>query len=211
MSESFWSDELLQDIWNRSMDKRVMELAEQHEGWVTTTFKTDLVAGQAEYTLPEGAGRVKRVLRVITEGDVTHTSPLIRAERWAMPTRSSTSSTVGRSTLPTYRLVGQLILLEPTPQESETDGLQIDLEFSPDRFDEDTDKLDQRFPDVMEALLVYDTAVEALAIEGSQGNLPQGYVDHLIRERNEYAANFFDFTAVRSYGRVFSQAYYLGD
>ena len=68
-ADSFWTDPELLDYFNHAIDLRVMILADQHEGWVTDTYDADLVANQNEYLIPEGTGRIKRILIVNTEGE----------------------------------------------------------------------------------------------------------------------------------------------
>lgn len=206
---SFWDDPLLLQLFNQSMDMRVMELAEQHEGWVTETWDTNIVSGQGVYTLPEGTGRPKRIAIRLTDGPTTVEHTLTRAERWSGTLTTGTSAVGGaRGYQPTYRLVGNFIKLEPAPNYSETDGLAIDFEYAPDRLVNDTDELDPSFPDVMESLLIYDTVVLAYELEDAQG---QGAPAGLMRARQEFAARFFDYTALRSQGRTFGTPWQQGD
>ncbi len=212
-ADSFWDDALLLNCFNECMDLRVMELAEAHEGWITDTFQADIVAGQADYALIEGADRVKRVQRVYTEGSRTFKVPLTRFERWGESTYNDSSALQGNSAAPTYRVLGNLIRLEPTPTESEVNGLEIDVEFLPDRLVNTTDKLSDRFPTAMETLLIFDTVVLAMSIEAAKdpeaGNFRPSSM--LLDRRNEYAGRFIEFTAVRTFGRTFTQGFDLGD
>lgn len=202
---SYWSNELLLVLFNLSLDKRVMQLAEADEGWVTDAYLTNIVAGQPEYTLPEGVGHVKRVLIRKVSGTTTTETPLTRNERWGdrLHSRQESGST--------YRIVGELLLIEPPIHENLVNGLKIEIESAPARFVADDSKLPLRFPDVMEGLLTYDTAVAALAVEQSQGELEQAYVNHLLRERAEYEAAWKPFVENRSEGRVFTPPMNLGD
>lgn len=208
--DAYWSHAAILQYFNHCMDLRSMQLGEQHEGWITEPFSTDLVAGQSEYTMPEGSGRIKRVLIVFNQGGLKSSIPLIRAERWSEPLfeAGSTATTVGGS-VPTYRVMKNLIFLEPAPSENRADALKIELEAAPDRIVADVDKLDPLWPDIAETMLQYDTAVLALSVEGSQGNEAQ--IASLKNLRDEYAAMFFEYTAVRTFGRIFSSPYYLGD
>lgn len=210
-TNSFWSDALLLILWNQQYDLRIMELANQHEGWITECYHADIVAGQREYSMPAGLiTRVKRVNRVYPlGGNNVYVVPLTRFERFSEPLFDNPSS--GVDSTPTYRFLNELLILEPTPGQSVTGGLRLDVENAPAHFSLDTDTLPAQFPDLMETMLVYDTAQAALAVEGSQGNLPEAYVDHILRLRQEYAARFFELTSERSFGRVFSSPFHLGD
>ncbi len=210
---SYWSDALLLILFNQAMDLRVMQLAESHEGWVTDSLVTDIVADQREYSLPEGAGRVKRIIRIFSPGTTNAVEqPLIRNERWsdATPVQSGVTALGGGGTVPTYRMLGELIILEPTPQESITDGLKIECEFAPSRFTTGTDKLDLRFPDSTETLLIYDSVVAALENEAAQGNEPENLED-MRRARQRYESIWASYIEQRTYGRVFSEPFYMGD
>jgi hypothetical protein len=198
-------------LFNSAMDRRVMQLATLDEGWVTDQRLAALVANQREYPLPEGTGRVKRVSLKWTEGSHTFEVPLERREYWndAVVHTAGVPSTINMYR-PTYQLQGNLIVLEPAPGFALADGLMIDTEDAPARLAADSDKLDLRFPDVMETLLIYDTVVLALAIEHSQGNLPENYVNHIRSFRDELEAIFLDYCSDRTEGMVRGRPFRLG-
>lgn len=207
---SFWTDTLLQDLWNAAMDLRVIQMSNVEEGWVTDAFQTDLVSGQREYALPEGTGRVKRVTQVFRAGQLDeYEIPLTRWERLSEPMQQLGGAS--ETTVFTYRLLGNLVILEPTPQSNVTSGLRIEMDFSPDRFDSDDDKLDLRFPDVLETLLVYDTVVLALAVEGAQGNFDPSRAETIRVFKGVYENAFLEYITTRSSGRVFNTPNPMGE
>jgi hypothetical protein len=208
-ADSFWTDAELLAYFNQAMDLRVMEMADAHEGWMTDPYTADLVAGQVNYTLPEGAGRVKRVLIVVTSGSTTREYPLRRNQRWSQA--ATTTNTSGLDCLPTYRLMGEMLYLDPPYGKAVTGGLKIEVEAAPARLTAGSSTLAQRFPDVAESLLIYDTALIALAVEGSQGELPDGYVHHIRTVRAEYERKWKEYIESRTMGRSFSPGLYLGD
>lgn len=212
-SSSFWSDALLLDLFNQAIDLRVMDLAEAHEGWVTEITETNTVADQSEYTLPEGTGRVKRILLVFNPGTNNEYSvPLTRAERWSRPVAAKSNQFGDGGSIGSYRLVGELLYIEPAPGNSIVNGLRIESEIAPARLTAGSDKLDLAFPDVMETMLIYDTACAALAIEEAQGEAPAGRrTNDLTTLRDRYEVRFMSYIETRSYGRTFSEAYHLGD
>jgi hypothetical protein len=210
-TNSYWSNALLLNLANSAIDLRVMQLAAIDEGWVTDeATPLDLVSGTKTVTLPEGAGRVKRVVLVWTEGGHTYEVPLIREENWSTPVVHGVGSSSVAGYRPTYRLVGNLLVLEPAPKFSLTGAIRLDLESAPARLSADNSKLDLRFPDVMETLIIYDTALLALAVEQSQGNLPEDYVNHLRGFQTTYEAAFLEYATDRTEGRVFGRGYALG-
>ena len=169
---SYWPDADLLDYLNHAIDLRVMQLAEQHEGWVTDTYDADLVANQGEYAIPEGTGRIKRVLIVATEGSASYEMALVRNERWSegLYETGAAGADPGRGYRPDYRFKGEFVILSPAPTFARTNGLKFEIEGAPARIAADGDKLDLRFPDSMETLLIYDVWDLAMGVEDSQGN-----------------------------------------
>jgi hypothetical protein len=209
----YWSNALLLDIFNDEMDKHTMNLALSTEGWVTDEYVTSIVANQREYTLPEGAGRVKRVSVVRSVGGADYEVVLNRNERWSGQIYHSTSTTfaVGDPP-PTFRLVGELVYIEATPREAITNGLRIDIESTVARLTGDASKLSTKFPSVLETLLKYETALGALRVEAAQG----GKVDDDVKSgledmRDEFLPPWYAYIEERTTARVFTQPMYFGD
>jgi hypothetical protein len=210
-SKSFWDDPQLLDMFNASIDERVMQLATVDESWVTDEYYTSIVAGQREYPLPEGVGRVKRVMLLRTQGSRVTEIPLLRNERWSQPAVHGEPTVPFNQYKPSYRLLGNLLLLEPWPTVSETNGLRIDLESAPARLASAGDKLALRFPDIMETVLIYDTAVVALAQQNSQGAVGTADLPTLEKKQASLSARFAEYVTDRTEGRVAGPGLYLGD
>lgn len=212
----WWPNALLLDLFNDAMDKRTMDLALSTEGWVTDEIVTNVVANQREYSLPEGVGRVKRVSIAKTLNGTTIEQPLRREERWgtALISDESASGTDPYWDWPTYRLVGELIVLERPIGENITEGLRIDTESAFTRLSGDSSKLTIKFPAVLETLLKYDTAVAALHVESAQnvgGALNTRLTNELQIERDDLEVRWGLWIHARTEGRVFTEPYYLGD
>lgn len=208
-SLSFWDDTLVLQVFNECKDARDMQLADVHEGWVTTRHLADLVAGQKEYTLPEGAGRIKRILL----GFDNHETPLTRDESFSDPVYTAASVATGSGYQPTARLVANVIYLEPPPATARTNGLIIELEGATARLTGDGSKLDLAYPDFMETLLILDTVVALFEIEVSrfgENSAGQRWVSWVDRRRDFYAALFQQFIETRFYGRTQSRGFHLG-
>lgn len=213
-AKSYWTDTELLDYWNEGLELRTMQLDLQHEGWCTDVVKTDLVANQREYSWPEGAGKLRKVFLIRTTGSLVERFRLRRDEKIDDEyILSAINARVGASGyIPTYRMVGELIVLEPTPTESVTQGLELEMDNASIYFDEDTDKLDLRFPVQLENLLIYDTCEQALAVEAAQGNLPNPEsLTRMQRWHGKYEQAFSDWTATRSQGPVYGSGFYWGD
>jgi len=211
---SYWTDQDLLDMFNRSMDLRVMDLADAHEGWVTSQVSQNIVADQNIYNLPEGTGRVKRVVYCPDIGSNSSIEiPLSRNERWGETLAQTTQSSGGIfGGTPSYRILGNKLHLEPAPSKAATNGLKLEIEHAPDRIAVGTDVLSPYFPDIMETLLIYDTAVEAMEVEAGMGNLSaETYFNSMARKRDRYERSFRDYITVRSFGPIYGTAWTLGD
>ena len=210
---SYWSDTDLLDYANFSLDMRSMEMDEAHEGWTGDVLRTTLVAGQREYEWPEGTGRVLRVFIVHTVGDEQTRHQLDRDEKHSADIHSRTGIAVGvEGYRPTYRLLGELLILEPAPTETVTNGLEIEITNAPAFFADDNAKLDIRFPVQLEELLILDVTEMALAIEQQQGNAPnEGTRTMLQNLRRQYEAFWQDWIAVRARSTVRGHMMQWGD
>jgi len=209
--DSYWSDAELLIYANLCQDMRVMQMVEAHEGWFTDRFEDDLVANQGEYTLPEGSDIVRRVL--LKFPDTGLEVPLVRNERWSDSVVNSSSGSVADlgGAVPTYRLVGEVLLLEPAPTVSRTDGLVIEIEGLPARITADGSKFDLKFPSMFETLVTFDIWDVACGVEDAQGNVNQEVRGRLRSVHDRVAAAYLEAIQQRSYGRVFGRPYYLGD
>jgi hypothetical protein len=107
--------------------------------------------------------------------------------------------------------VGELLLLEPRPTVSRTNGLLIELESLPARLVDDTSKLDLKYPSLIETLLTFDVWDIALGAEDAQGNIDPQVQGRLKAVHQKYEAMFSQTVELRSHGRVYSTPFYLGD
>jgi hypothetical protein len=207
---SFWTDAELLLYANLCQDLRVIQMMETHEGWFTDRFEANLVAGQAEYTVPEGTDRIKRVLLRFPDENLE--IPLMRHERWSEPVQHTGAMASGtHGSLPTYRMVGELLFLEPRPTVSRTNGLLIELEGLPARLVDDTSKLDLKFPSMIETLLTMDVWDVAMGVEDAQGNIDPQVAGRLKAFHQKVESAFAEAVALRTHGRVFSMPFNLGD
>jgi hypothetical protein len=206
--DEFFDRQDLIDLWNQAKDEREMELHGAHEGFGLARISTDLVAGQADYEIPEDMGRLKRVLRVVQGQEI----PLGRDELWSGPVAQESTGS-GPTYLPSYRLVGSMIRLSPAPSADEADpALIIEFEASTERMTEDTHKLPMDWPIFSETLLVLDTWEAAYQIERTMGEAPtEKYDVNPIRKRRDtFAAKWADYCETRSFGRSFAERFSLG-
>lgn len=210
-ADSYWTDAELLLYANLCQDMRASQMIEAHEGWFTDRFETDLVAGQGEYTIPEGTDRVKRVL--LKYEDTGLELPLARNERWSDSVVNADTSAVGTlgGVTPTYRFVGEVLLLEPQPTVSRTNGLVLEVESLPARLTGDASKFDLKYPSMFETLLTFDVWDMALGVEDAQGNADVSVRGRLQGAHARVEAAFTAAVQMRSFGRTFSKPYNLGD
>lgn len=203
--------ELLLDLWNESKDLREMEMCDQHEGFFVRRFTTDIVIPSADqpaqYDIPEDAGRVKRVLRIFEDGSER---ALIRDEKYSETVeRSATGS--GDGYTPTFRLMGNRIVLEPPPTFAQAAGLAIEMEQATERFADDSSVLDDDWPVYAESLLILDTVIAAFDTEETQEGADPQVISGFRRRRNAYEARWWQFCAERTRGRTFATPFVQWD
>ncbi len=177
---SFWSDAFLIQMFNASYRRRCMQLIMAYEGWFTQIATRDLTINKAQYGLPDGAQRVLKLELVRTDGS---TSPLERNERHDEKNLAPTNSAIGDQYLPTFRPISNGFVLEPTPQETVTNGLRIEYSGLPVYLSGNSDQLHPSYPEIMDELLVLDTVVLAMQAEGVHETGPQAAI---YRMRNEW-------------------------
>lgn len=213
-ADSFWSDADLLDAFNTAQDLRYMDLCDADEGWFTEPYVANIVANQKEYTIPEGMDRVKRVVLIFAEGGRTIEVPLTRNERWSDTTTTQSGVAAGSiGALPTYRIVGEEIWLEPPPTQARTNGIRIELEAAPARLVDGNSKIDLKWPAIAETLMIYDTWDIAVGMEDAQDLVSGNPValGRLARVHSKLEAKWHQFIERRSYGRTYSTPFYTGD
>ena len=212
-ANSFWTDATLLDLFNDALDKRFIEMVEEDEGWSVDEYTTSLVANQREYVLPEGGDRIRRVWLIRTEGGRTTEIEVGRDERPfdGVVHGVGNSAIAGNWYRPTYRLLGDLLVLEPRPDTALTDGLRVEFEAPHVKLTGDSSKIPTRYPIVLETLLKYDTAVKAFALENNQDKPDVDYVAGLREDRDAFERAFREYIKRRQSSIMYSRPLQLGD
>lgn len=192
---SFWTDSFLNQMFNACYRRRCAQLIMEYEGWFTQVATRDLTINKSTYGLPDGAQRVLKLELVRSDG---RTTPLERWERHDEINPAAASSPVGDQYLPTFRPLANGFVLEPTPQETVTDGLRIEYTGLPAKLSSDGDFMHPSFPELMDELVVLDTVVLALQAEGSHEVGPQAAI---YRMRSEWEFEFERLIAQRIVSR----------
>jgi len=190
---SYWDNNFLDSIFNAQYRKRAAQLIMAFEGWFVSVVTRDITAEQARYSFPDGMQRVQKMELVREDG---RTIPILRNERHRdfNPANSSSGSS-GESFLPSWRPLGNGFVLEPTPMETVTDGLQLEYAGIPAEVVTESDYLHPSWPELFEELLILDTVVACFDAEGNQ---EMGLVRSILRQRMEWEEQFERFIEQRT-------------
>lgn len=177
-STSFWSDDLIKQVFNSCYRRRCADLIMSYEGYFTVVATRDTVAEQERYAWPTDFERLFKLELVRSDG---RTVPIQRQERhynWK-PAPQGT----GDSYFPTYRSVGSGFVLEPAPLEAVAGQIRMEYCVTPTELTANDDQLHSDFPTMMDEILVLDTAVSLFDQEQMQ---EEGRVRSLLRLRAEW-------------------------
>lgn len=161
-SNSFWSEDFINQVFNQAYKVRCADLMMAHEGYFVIRATTPIVAEQELYTWPEGFEHAKKLEIVRDAGD---TIPLDRHERHEHRNAGPTQVSGGDTYLPTFRPIGQGFLLEPAANSSEG-TLRLEYTGVPPSLSNDGDQLHSDFPVLFDELLVLDSVVACFDAEG---------------------------------------------
>jgi len=214
-ASGYWSPTLLLSLANHALDQRALELGEAHEGWIQQAYLADTVANQREYALPEGTERVRAVYLRYTSGGQIQEFQLARNDRigqdFYLPVGSPSYESGGIR--PEYRIMDNLLLIEPPDTTSRTGGLRLEIDALPPKLTGDTSVLSLLWPLSTETLLVYDVVLLALGVEDAQGNQDDQTQAHgeIKRFHRRLEQSWREIIAVRNQSRVYGEPFNLGD
>jgi len=158
VSQSFWSDEELNDYINAGYYYYWQwMLNAKHPGTIKTTY-ISIVSGVASYPLPSDFHSARLVERVFN----SETVPMQYYERFETANRiSATVVSYLRGYLPRYHFEGENLVLEPTPADNIENGIKLTYRFIPPRLSKDTDSPHPAFHDFYHELLVGYCVIQA--------------------------------------------------
>ena len=175
---SFWSTDLIKQVFNSCYRRRCVQLIMAYEGYFTVVATRDTVANQERYAWPTNFERLFKLELVRSGGS---TVPIQRQERHYSSKPTAQGS--GDSYLPTYRSVGSGFVLEPAPLIGVAGQIRMEYAVTPTELTADDDQLHSDFPTMMDEILVLDTAVALFDQEQQQ---EEGRVRSLLRLRAEW-------------------------
>ncbi len=181
-STSYWSDDLVKQIFNSSYRRRCAQLIMAYEGYFTVVATRDTVALQERYAWPTNFERLFKLELVRSSGTTT---PIQRQERHYGSKPSPQGS--GDSYLPSYRSIGSGFVLEPAPITGVAGQIRMEYCVTPTELTESDDQLHSDYPSMFDELLVLDAAVALFDQEQTQ---EEGRVRSLLRLRAEWELDF---------------------
>ena len=184
---SYWDNNFIQQIFNGSYRRRCSQLIMAFEGWFVSIAIRNLEKDAAQYAFPTGFIRMQKLEMVRSDG---RTIPIRRFERHEAVNPSGQSVGVGDQYTPTYRPLGNGFILEPTPQETVTNGVRMEYASVPAELSADADTMHPSFPEIFEELVVLDTVVACFDAEGQQES---GQVRSVLRLRAEFEEDWTRF------------------
>lgn len=160
----------------------------------------DIVASTREVALPSDF--LKDRLLEHQVGEVWF--PCVYYNRFdtTVGTDAGSTSTIGDYYRFAYSFVGDDIILEPTPVNSETEGLRMTYFFQPEELDSDSDEPD--FPSIYHRVLVLDTVIQAKGKEEMIAGTGAD-VDPFVAEYERLYKKFVDNISSQSSQRTFSE------
>jgi len=177
-TKSFWSDDLVKQVFNSVYRRRCADLIMAYEGYFTVVATRDTVTDQERYAWPTGFERLFKLELVRSGGQ---TVPVQRAERHYSAKGAPSGS--GDTYMPSYRSIGSGFVLEPAPSEGVAGQIRMEYCVTPTELTADDDQLHSDFPTMMDELLVLDTAITLFDQEQTQ---EEGRMRSLLRLRAEW-------------------------
>jgi hypothetical protein len=177
-AKSFWSDDLIKQVFNSCYRRRAAELIMAFEGYFTVVATRDSVSNQERYAWPTSFERLFKMELVRTDG---RTVPIQRQERHygAKPAPEG----AGDSYNPTYRSIGSGFVLEPAPIVGTPGQIRMEYAITPTELTANDDELHSDFPTMLDEILVLDTAVTLFDQEQTQ---EEGRLRSVLRLRAEW-------------------------
>ncbi len=176
--KSFWSTDLIKQVFNSCYRRRCVQLIMAYEGYFTVVGTRDTVAEQERYAWPTNFERLFKLELVRSSG---LTTPVQRQERHY--SSKPPPGGQGDSYTPTYRSVGSGFVLEPAPLTGVAGQIRMEYCVTPTELTANDDQLHSDFPTMMDEILVLDTAVALFDQEQTQ---EEGRVRSLLRLRAEW-------------------------
>ncbi len=202
LAASFWTDDELDDYINETYRKLWQILIENSYRSAIKTADLSLVAQQREVALPTDFVKVRILDHLV--GSTYY--PCRYYERYDTPTGSDTEpfSSFGDQYSFAYSFIGDNLILEPAPMNSETDTLRLTYFFIPDYLTDDADE--PILPSLYHDLLVLGCVIQAKEKEemigGGGTDIPP-----FIRDYNDLYTKFLESIDKQSQQRTYVEPF----
>lgn len=198
----FWTDDELDDYINETYRKIWQLLIDDSNRKALKTDDLSLVENTREIALPTDFVKVRLLEHKV--GTVYY--PCTYYERYdtSVGTDESPYSEVGDQYAFAYSFLGDNLILEPTPMNSETDTLRMTYFYVPDYLDDDTDE--PNIPTIYQDLLVLGCVIQAKEKEemiGGGGTSTAPFVS----DYNDLMDKFRNSISKQSQQRTYSQPF----
>lgn len=181
-SEDYWTDDELTDYINEAYYYYWQWLLNARDNRALKSTTLNIVADTAEIALPSDFISA----RLIEKVEDNSTYPIEWFERFDEPNYTGGVSYTGYYSGFTIRFVGTDLVLEPTPNTSETGGIKLTYYFLPAELSDDSDTPDAGFSALYHDLLLFKAAVFAKTKEESYGGgAPVGSWEYICQQKEQ--------------------------
>jgi hypothetical protein len=180
--ESYWTDAELTDYINESYYYYWQWLLNARDNRALKSTTLDIVAGTAEIAVPSDYISA----RLIEKVEDNSTCPIQWFERFDEPNYTGGSSYSNYYPNFTARFVGTDLVLEPTPNTSETGGIKLTYYFYPAELSDDSDTPVAGFSPIYHDLIPFKAAVISKTKEESYGGgAPVGSWEYICQQKEK--------------------------
>lgn len=165
-TNSTWTDEELTAYLNEAVRRYFVRVVQEAEGQFTTTANLDITSGSETIALPTDCFEIKNVWRAVSDGY----EPLFYRNN-VTEGYISTDASSGSGYRPGYYFRGNSLVLNPTPNFSETSGIRIEYVQFPTTMltggDSMTSQVSPVFRDLVEMYAVYKAKLKESLSNGT--------------------------------------------
>lgn len=173
-----WNDEKVDYAANQAYRLCFLRIAAAVKDYFLTTVNVNIVSGTRAYALPSDHLTTKLLEYV----DTNRTFPIPRYTRGASPNYTAGSMGLGGAPYYTYDLEGTNFVLEPTPQQSVTNGIKHTYYPVPSALTSSSSAIHSNFKDAWVDVIVLEACKALLSqIEAMGGFVSDEFNDRLKR------------------------------
>jgi len=164
-SQAYWTDPELNEWVNQAYFYYYMLIVQAFDSYFIEVVSIDIIGGQAAYPLPSDHFKVRLLERVYS----TFTVPMRYFER-IEAANIIANTNFSNSYLPTYRFQGTNFVLEPTPDQTITNGIRLEYIQEPTTMVIDTDTPASDYSKMWEECIVLRAVISAKQKEEAVAN-----------------------------------------